>query len=95
MPPRRRLLIDPSTLRMPDFTSRGYAPSRARQRRLHNCNNTEAIQILQNEWTARNQIDIQRWEVENPTHLNEMPSEEQQLVELVHNLQQEIGRAHV
>ncbi|PAV21662.1 reverse transcriptase ribonuclease H [Pyrrhoderma noxium] len=97
MPPRRRLLIDPSTLHMPDFASRGYAPSRARQRRIHACNNQEAIQILRNEWTARNQLEIQRWERENlpsqqaPPAVNELDdngSQEQQLLHLVHNLQQ-------
>ena len=80
MPPRRRLLVNPATLPMPNFSSNGYAPSRARKRRQNNCSNEDAINMLQNEWTARNQLDIQRWERENPV----LP--DQNLVSLQHDL---------
>ncbi|PAV19699.1 hypothetical protein PNOK_0463300 [Pyrrhoderma noxium] len=72
-PRRRRLLINPSTLIMPDFTTNGYAPSRACKRRQFNCNNTRAIEILQNDWLEKQRNQQQRWDEENPQQQTQRP----------------------
>ncbi|PAV17898.1 reverse transcriptase ribonuclease H [Pyrrhoderma noxium] len=66
MPPRRRPITDPRLQIMPNFASQGYAPSRARKRRQHNCDNEQAIQLLQNEWQERQDVQIRLWDQEHP-----------------------------
>ncbi|PAV18321.1 hypothetical protein PNOK_0680700 [Pyrrhoderma noxium] len=83
MPPRRRRLVqNPSNVPMPDFTSNGYAPSRARKRRQNNCDNDEAITMLQQEWLARQQVQLQLWNEQNP-----QPSAQQQNAQQIHGTQ--------
>ncbi|PAV14630.1 hypothetical protein PNOK_0970800 [Pyrrhoderma noxium] len=77
MPPRRRRIqVNPATVPMPNFTSNGYALSRARKRRQLNCTNQEAIQALTEEWIARQQADIEVWNEQqsNDLQLQQQPS---------------------
>ena len=75
MPYRGRpLRSDPRNVAMPNFASNGYAPSRARKRRQLQISNDEAIQLLQNEWTERQNLRIQLWLEQNPEH-NSVPPE--------------------
>ena len=77
MPPRRRRIqVNPAIVPMPNFASNGYAPSRARKRRQLNCTNQEAIQVLTEEWIARQQADIELWREQqgNDIQLQQQPS---------------------
>ena len=67
MPPRRRRAIaNPANNTMPNFSTNGYAPSRARKRRQNNCSNEQAIALLQADWTERQNLNIQLWNAQNP-----------------------------
>ena len=66
MPRTRLLRVDPRLKPMPNFSSNGYAPSRARKRRQLNCSNQEAINSLAQEWHERQEIETQLWLQQNP-----------------------------
>ena len=73
MPPRRRRAIaNPANNTMPNFSTNGYAPSRARKRPQNNCSNEQAIALLQADWTERQNLNIQLWNAQNPDQALQM-----------------------
>lgn len=74
MPPRTRILrSDPNLEIMPNFYSNGYAPSRARKRRMLHCTNEEAIQLLQDEWQQRHALNLDLWQQQQQQQQQQQP----------------------
>ena len=75
MPRQRIIREDPRLAQMPNFSSNGYAPSRARKRRQLHCTNEHAIDLLQQEWQTRQQLRTELYLQQNPEAENEPPAD--------------------
>lgn len=75
MPQQRIIREDPRLAQMPNFSSNGYAPSRARKHRQLHCTNEHAIDLLQQEWQTRQQLRTELYLQQNPEAENEPPAD--------------------